>query len=66
MDTPDLRVDRLGAVMRVTLWRPESMNAMSRAMLEALRDTFARGATDDAIRVAVVTGAGKPSRSGGE
>lgn len=55
---PLQRVDH-GAVACVTLNAPRSLNALSDAMLAALTDTLAQLATDPAIRVIVLRGAGK-------
>jgi len=56
---------RDGRILRVTVNRPEKRNALSRAVLEALRDTFARHAADDGLSVAVLTGAGEKSFAAG-
>jgi 2-(1,2-epoxy-1,2-dihydrophenyl)acetyl-CoA isomerase len=54
-----LHVDRSGAVVTLTLQRPESMNSLSVPLKEALRDTLAELARDDAVRAVVLTGAGR-------
>jgi enoyl-CoA hydratase/carnithine racemase len=43
----------------ITLNRPEAYNSMSQAIIEGLGEAYRRCDEDDAIRVAVVTGAGK-------
>jgi len=48
-----------GAVLRLTLNRPQQYNALSQQMLGALREEFSQIATDDTIRVVVLGGAGK-------
>ena len=53
-----LREDH-GAVARLTLNRPGALNALSDALLAALRDAFAALANDRKIRVVVLAGAGK-------
>ncbi len=53
-----LREDH-GAVARLTLNRPEALNALSDAMLAELKDAFARLSTDSSIRAVVLAGAGK-------
>ncbi|RAZ82351.1 enoyl-CoA hydratase [Cereibacter johrii] len=53
-----LREDR-GAVATLTLNRPEALNALSDAMLEALKEQFRALAEDRTIRVVVIRGAGK-------
>jgi len=51
-------------VALITLNRPERLNAMNRAMLRDIQCALDRVEADDAIRVAVVTGAGKAFSSG--
>ncbi len=46
-----------GPVAIVTIDRPEARNAVDRPTAEALRDAFARFDADDALAVAVLTGA---------
>ena len=48
-----------GAVARLTLNAPEKLNALSLAMLGALRAELAALANDPAIRVVILAGAGK-------
>src|SRR5215813_3177886 len=55
----DLTID--GAVATVVLNRPEKLNALSVEMREKLCDYFARLRFDDAVRVVIVTGAGRGS-----
>ena len=43
----------------VTLNRPKALNALSRALRGAISDTFARLEADPAVRVVIVTGAGR-------
>lgn len=43
----------------LTLNRPRTMNALSRALRQALADTLDRLAADDSLRVLVLTGAGR-------
>jgi len=47
-----------GAVRTVTVNRPDKLNALNRATLEALDKAFAEAAADPAVRVVVLTGAG--------
>lgn len=47
-----------GAVRTVTVSRPDKLNALNRATLEALDAAFAAAAADPAVRVVVLTGAG--------
>src|SRR5262245_8852073 len=55
-DTVLLRVEN--GLAWITLNRPEARNAISDEMREALFAALARVATDEAIRAAVLTGAG--------
>ncbi|WP_420024136.1 enoyl-CoA hydratase (plasmid) [Cereibacter azotoformans] len=48
-----------GAVATLTLNRPEALNALSDAMLAALKEQFRALAEDPSIRVVVLRGAGK-------
>ncbi len=49
---------RHGAVLQITVNRPDKLNALNAATLDALDAAFADAADDDAIRVVVLTGAG--------
>ena len=51
--------DDVGSVRRLTLNRPEVLNALSSALVEALSEALARAATDEAARVVVIRGAGR-------
>jgi len=51
-------VERDGAVVTLTINRPERRNALDRASARALRAAFDAFAADDGLRVAVLTGAG--------
>src|SRR5437879_13653406 len=48
-----------GAVAWLTLYRPESLNAMSNDMMRDLAETLDRCADDDSVRAVVLTGAGE-------
>jgi len=58
-----LREDHEG-VARLTLNRPRQFNALSKAMLEALRQTLDALAGDASVRVVVIGGAGKAFSAG--
>jgi methylglutaconyl-CoA hydratase len=47
-----------GAIVRVTLNRPERRNAFDDRMVDELRETFARVAEDRSVRGVILTGAG--------
>jgi 2-(1,2-epoxy-1,2-dihydrophenyl)acetyl-CoA isomerase len=57
--TDSLLIDRNGAVVTLTLNRPEAMNALTVELKEALRDTLASLETDKSCRAIVLAGAGK-------
>lgn len=46
-------------VLTLTLNRPEALNALTRALLAALRESLAEAARDDAVRAVVLTGEGR-------
>jgi enoyl-CoA hydratase len=54
-----LLVERKDHVARLTLNRPESLNAMNRALVNELRDFFASLGDDRETRVVVLAGAGR-------
>lgn len=53
-----LLTDDLGAVRRITVNRPDRLNALDRASLDALHAAFAAAATDPGVRAVLLTGAG--------
>lgn len=59
-----LLVDRTGAVVTLTLNRPDAMNALDLALKEALRDTLAALETDPGCRAVVLAGAGRAFSAG--
>lgn len=67
MSMPHLVSERRGAVLVLTMNRPEVHNAISPQMACQLADAFADFDADDGLRVAVLTGAGDKSFcSGGD
>lgn len=54
-----------GPVARVTINRPEKRNALNVTVMRELRRAFALAREDDAVRVAVLTGAGDKAFSAG-
>ncbi len=64
MAEPILIREDHGAVARLTLNSPGSLNALSDEMLAALAETFAALAEDGAIRAVVLAGAGKVFSAG--
>lgn len=57
IDSPLLVADH-GAVRVITVHRPEKLNALNAATLDALHAAFDAAAEDEAIRAVVLTGAG--------
>jgi 2-(1,2-epoxy-1,2-dihydrophenyl)acetyl-CoA isomerase len=51
--------DVIDGVATITLNRPDAMNSLNVATKEALRDTVAEAAADDAVRCVVLTGTGR-------
>jgi enoyl-CoA hydratase len=60
-----VRVTSADGVLRVTIDRAEKRNALSRALLDDLRQLFETHAVDGALRVAVLTAAGTQSFAAG-
>ncbi|HEU0153331.1 MAG TPA: enoyl-CoA hydratase-related protein [Arenimonas sp.] len=54
----NLLVEDAGAVRRITLNRPDKLNALNHDTLSELHQAFAAAAADDGVRVVVLTGAG--------
>lgn len=54
-----LLYERDGPVLTVTLNRPDKLNAYTATMGAELTDAFQRADADDAVRVVIVTGAGR-------
>ena len=59
MDTRTVRLDVDAGIARLTLDRPDKLNAFSRTMHAHLREALDRIERDDAIRAVVLTGAGR-------
>ncbi|MEO5765666.1 MAG: enoyl-CoA hydratase/isomerase family protein, partial [Casimicrobiaceae bacterium] len=59
-------VERDGAVATLTLNRPESLNTLDFAMMEALVEQTAALAADESLRVVIVRGAGRHFMAGGD
>jgi 2-(1,2-epoxy-1,2-dihydrophenyl)acetyl-CoA isomerase len=53
-------------IATLTMNRPDSRNALSRSMMLGLQEALARLATDPAVRLVVLTGAGRAFCSGGD
>jgi len=53
-------------ILTITLNRPEKLNAFTGVMQNELIDAFAKASADDAVRVVVVTGAGRAFCAGAD
>jgi enoyl-CoA hydratase len=56
--TGNLRVDRDGGLLRLTITRPARMNAIDLASMAEISDVLTETATDSLVRVVVLTGEG--------
>ncbi|MSO69573.1 MAG: hypothetical protein EXQ98_04755 [Alphaproteobacteria bacterium] len=54
-----LMAERIGAVERLTINRPEALNALNAQVLSALKSAFDRIAGDEGVRAVILTGAGE-------
>jgi len=63
-DAREVRVDRDGPVVTVTLDRPAALNALTPAMLHSLGHVLERVAPESAVRVVVLTGEGRAFSAG--
>ncbi len=59
MSEPVIKVDVENEIAIVTLNRPTAMNALSRELRTAIAETFEKLEADPAVRVVILTGAGK-------
>ena len=59
-------VDSQGAMLHVTLNRPEMRNAFNEDLITELTKVFSEEARDDSVRVVLLKGAGKVFCSGGD
>ena len=58
MSTQNLTVETKDRIARVTVNRPEKLNALNRATLEEMDRTFASLGADDQVGVVILTGSG--------
>ena len=65
-DYANIRLEREGAIARLTLNRPERRNALTHAMMLELEDVFSRLRDDESCRVMVLRGAGGHFCAGGD
>src|SRR3954468_19907793 len=66
MDYETVEVERRGGELRITLDRPDAMNAWNAQLGLDLRDAVERAAADDEVRAVVITGAGRAFSSGAD
>src|SRR5215831_3673647 len=66
MNYETLRYEIDGRILTITLNRPDRMNAFTGRMCDELIDAFDRADVDDAIKVVIVTGAGKAFCAGAD
>jgi enoyl-CoA hydratase/carnithine racemase len=61
-----LRYELTDRILTITLHRPDRMNAFTGRMADELIDAFDRADADDAVKVVIVTGAGKAFCAGSD
>jgi len=66
MDYETVQVQQRGGELRITLDRPEAMNAWNKQFGLDLLDAIERAAADDDVRAVVITGAGRAFSSGAD
>src|ERR1700760_2691142 len=66
MTTEHISCETEGALLIVTLNRPDKLNAYTGQMGAELTEAFARADTDDGIRAVIVTGAGRAFCAGAD
>ena len=66
MDLTQTKYEVAGGVAKVTLYRPDMMNAFTPTMVKELIEIFGEADLDDAVRAVVVTGAGKAFCAGAD
>ena len=66
MELKDILVEKREGIAKVTLNRPEVLNAFSIEMREGIGTLFESFVNDDTVKVVVLTGAGKAFSAGGD
>ena len=66
MSEPVLLEQRDGALLTLTLNRPDRLNAINGELMDALLEATQRAAVDDSIRAVVLTGSGRGFCAGGD
>ena len=64
--SPELLVEDFGPVRRLTLNRPQALNALTTGMLAALHEAAHAAGQDETVRVLVITGAGRAFCAGAD
>jgi enoyl-CoA hydratase/carnithine racemase len=64
--TDHVRIERDGAVLQITLARPERRNAITVAMYRALADAFEAAAEDGSLRLITMSGEGQDFTAGND
>jgi len=66
MNYEQIRYEVAEGVLTITLNRPEKLNAFTETMMHEMIDAFDRSDADDAVRVVIVTGAGRAFCAGAD
>jgi enoyl-CoA hydratase/carnithine racemase len=66
MEYQEIRYAVADGILTLTLDRPARLNAFTSRMMHELLDAFERADTDDAVRVVIVTGAGRAFCAGAD
>jgi enoyl-CoA hydratase len=66
MSDSDLLIEELGPILRVTLNRPEKLNALNRGIMEGLQEAVRLYASRDDLRVFLITASGRYFCAGAE
>ena len=59
MGYQQILTEREGVIFRITLNRPDRLNALTQVMSDELVDAFTAAGKDDAVRAVILTGAGR-------
>jgi len=66
MDYVNISLERADGIGRLTLSRPEALNALDKATGEEILDAVEHLRSDESVRVVVITGAGRAFSAGGD
>ncbi len=64
MGFANLLIENLGAVRRITVNRPDKLNALNAATLDELTRAFEEAGADVSVRVVILRGAGRQGLRG--